>query len=87
MEVKCSGISELRSIRICFPLLAVLASVFRLGQARIRSTVLCCCFEAAKRAEVGYGLPENKQIVQTMYRLGRKALPLGYQLNDRGLVE
>ncbi len=38
-------------------------------------------------ALLGYGLTDNKQISQDMYRLGRKALIEGYQLNDRGLVE
>ena len=36
---------------------------------------------------MGYGLSENKQILRNMYRLGRKAAPQGYQLNDQGLVE
>ena len=37
---------------------------------------------------MGYGLFENKQILQDMYRLGPKGLLFrDYQLNDRGLVE
>ncbi len=37
--------------------------------------------------ELGYGLTENRQISQDMYRLVRKDQIKGYQLNDRGLVE
>ena len=60
-------------------MLDVLASVIGLGKRE---------FEALSCAILlGYGLTENKQIVRTMYRLGRKAIAQGYQTNDRGLVE
>ena len=42
MEVKCSGFAELRSIRRIVFFVGCIGFGYRLGQARTRSTVLCC---------------------------------------------
>ncbi len=83
MEIKCSDLAELRSIRIRFLSSSPLSSVPIFDSpGRVYNDV--------SHSEIpywGYGLTENKQILRNMYRLGRKAPPQGYQLNDRGLVE
>ena len=54
IEAKISDPSELLSVRTCF-LVGCIGLGYRLGQAKIRSTVCAvCCFEAAKTEEVQF---------------------------------